>query len=152
MIFNRCHIGCAFTWAGFVCSISFMEAWIKFTAPGVDLSTGLAIGQVVFNALNRVELVFALVIASHACLNWRVVPGIFELVSAVVILLIQTFVLLPAMSARIDLRLSGVTPAPSSLHYWYVSMEVVKVLAIFIYGFKQLKNGNIIINSGSDRR
>ena len=51
-----------FLWVGFVSAISFMEAWLKFTAPGVTLTTGLAIGQVVFGALNRVELIVAIIL------------------------------------------------------------------------------------------
>lgn len=42
-------------WVGLVCAISFMEAWLKFQAPGVTLTIGLSIGMKVFTALNRVE-------------------------------------------------------------------------------------------------
>ena len=43
-------------WLGFVLSISFMEAWLKFQAEGVTQIIGLSIGRLVFNALNKVEL------------------------------------------------------------------------------------------------
>jgi uncharacterized membrane protein (DUF485 family) len=52
---------CTFLWIGFVCAISFMEAWLKFRAPGITVPLGLGIGRLIFNALNKVELVFALV-------------------------------------------------------------------------------------------
>jgi uncharacterized membrane protein (DUF485 family) len=39
---------CVFLCIGFVGAISFMEAWIKFRAPGVTLSIGLGIGKLVF--------------------------------------------------------------------------------------------------------
>ncbi len=55
---------CVFMWMGFICAISFMEAWLKFRAPGVTVPIGLGIGKLVFGALNRVEWVFALVILS----------------------------------------------------------------------------------------
>ena len=45
-------------WLGFVLSISFMEAWLKFQAEGVTQIIGLSIGRLVFNALNKVELFF----------------------------------------------------------------------------------------------
>lgn len=48
-----------FLWIGFVCAISFMEAWLKFQAPGITVPLGLGIGRLVFNALNTVEWVFA---------------------------------------------------------------------------------------------
>lgn len=45
-----------FLWLGFVFAISFMEAWIKFRAPGMTLQIGLGIGRLVFNALNKIEI------------------------------------------------------------------------------------------------
>ena len=44
-------------WLGFVCAISFVEAPLKFKAPGVELKHALSIGRLVFHALNRVELI-----------------------------------------------------------------------------------------------
>ena len=37
-----------YLWIGFVCAISFMEAWLKFRAPGVNLQIGLGIGRLNF--------------------------------------------------------------------------------------------------------
>ena len=54
-----------FIWLGFVGAISFMEAWIKFQAPGVTLPVGLGIGRLVFAALNKVEWVLLLVHFGH---------------------------------------------------------------------------------------
>jgi hypothetical protein len=45
--------------AGMVLAISFLETPLKFRAPDVDLPTGLAIGRLVFRALNTAEIVFA---------------------------------------------------------------------------------------------
>ena len=49
----------AFTWLGMVLAISFLEAPLKFRAPGVTLPLGLGIGRIVFRALNLVEAVLA---------------------------------------------------------------------------------------------
>jgi hypothetical protein len=61
----------AFVWLGMVLAISFLEAPLKFRAPEVTLRIGLAIGQLVFGALNSVAVVFAAtlivcVIIAHA--------------------------------------------------------------------------------------
>ena len=53
-------IALTFLWIGFVCAISFMEAWLKFQAPEVTLSIGLGIGRLVFQTLNKIEWVFAI--------------------------------------------------------------------------------------------
>ena len=42
----------AFVWLGMVLAISFIEAPLKFRAPGVTLAIGLGIGRLVFRALN----------------------------------------------------------------------------------------------------
>ncbi|KAJ3081379.1 hypothetical protein HK102_002390 [Quaeritorhiza haematococci] len=46
-------------WLGFVLSISFMEAWVKFHAPTPSRSHLLDVGRHVFSALNKVEVVVA---------------------------------------------------------------------------------------------
>ena len=38
-------LGVSFIWLGFVGAISFMEAWLKFCAPGVTRPIGLGIGK-----------------------------------------------------------------------------------------------------------
>src|SRR4029453_7982569 len=46
-------------WLGMVLAISFLEAPLKFRAPGITVSLGLGIGRLVFRALNIVEAVLA---------------------------------------------------------------------------------------------
>lgn len=62
-------LAAAYLWIGFVGAISFMEAWIKFRAPGVNLQIGLGIGRLVFNALNKVEWIFAIAIIAGIFLS-----------------------------------------------------------------------------------
>ena len=45
-----------FVWLGMVLAISFLEAPLKFRAPGVTLQLGLGIGRLVFRALNACGL------------------------------------------------------------------------------------------------
>lgn len=133
-------IALLFIWVGFVCAISFMEAWLKFTAPGVSLVTGLSIGRVVFGALNKVELLLATVVGLIILKNRAttlLAEGFFLL--SVAILLVQTFLLLPFLSSRIDIYLSGATPQPSRMHAVYVALELLKVLSLTIYGFNNLR-------------
>ena len=48
-----------FTWLGMVIAISFIEAPLKFRAPGVTLPIGLGIGRLVFRALNTTEAILS---------------------------------------------------------------------------------------------
>src|SRR4051794_8321171 len=48
-----------FVWLGMVLAISFVEAPLKFRAPGVTLQIGLGIGRMVFRVLNGIEVALA---------------------------------------------------------------------------------------------
>ncbi|MEZ4911510.1 MAG: hypothetical protein R2774_11705 [Saprospiraceae bacterium] len=134
-----------FLWIGFVCVICFMEAYLKFHAPGITLPLGLDVGRVVFNALNSVEWVFEMVIFisivwnSAEVLDWQ---SIFFVV-LLILLLIQTFWLLPALDIRAELYISGQIAPASNLQFYYLGMEIVKVASLTIFGLKKFKNTTI---------
>lgn len=129
-----------FLWIGFLLAISFMESWLKFDAPGVTLEIGLSIGNLVFNALNKVELtlVFLLILLSFYLGNKSFYKDIFFLIPVVVVM-IQTFVLLPQMDQRVALILQKEVLQPSNLHYYYVGGEVLKLTSLFVLGIKLIK-------------
>lgn len=146
--------GTFFFWAGFVCSISFMEAWLKFQAPGVTLPVGLSIGKLIFTALNRMEwvFVFLLLIWTVPGVKYLAVKFIWLFAVVLFILTIQTFILLPLLNERAELIIAGGTPEESSVHMLFGIAEVVKVLVLLYLGFysyklfnskrkKDLKNG-----------
>ena len=56
-------VALTFIWLGMVLAISFLEAPMKFRAPGVTLQIGLGIGRLVFRALNTAEVLIAVGIA-----------------------------------------------------------------------------------------
>lgn len=125
-----------FLWIGFVCAISFMEAWIKFRAPGVTLPIGLSIGRLVFSALNKVEWVFAIAILIE--IIWSKVK-LFRIAHwtyfiPLMILMVQTWILLPRLDARALLHIQHEVLAPSNLHFYYVAIEIIKVLSLFVWG------------------
>ena len=54
-------VAAIFVWLGMVFAISFLEAPLKFRAPGITIPLGLGIGRLVFRALNICEVVLAAV-------------------------------------------------------------------------------------------
>jgi hypothetical protein len=114
-------------WLGMVLAISFLEAPLKFGAPGVTLPIGLGIGRRVFKALNGVEIVLAVVllvailIAKPSTVVWTLV-----LVAAAV-LAIQVIFVRPPLTKRSNRVLAGETLPRSNMHYVYVAFELVKV-------------------------
>src|SRR5699024_10868261 len=58
-------------WIGLIIGISFIEAPLKFTAPGITIPLGLGIGRRVFLAMNIVEVVLAIVLLIALISLWR---------------------------------------------------------------------------------
>ncbi|MCB0539393.1 MAG: hypothetical protein KDE33_17905 [Bacteroidetes bacterium] len=134
-------IAAVFVWIGFVGAISFMEAWLKFRAPGITLPLGLGIGRLVFGALNKVELVLAItIIASmlYSGLKGFEWGHLFFLIPFLIVL-IQSIWLLPALDARAEMHIQGLTVPPSNLHIYYVTLEIIKVVCLVLFGIKSFK-------------
>ncbi len=135
------NIASIFLWIGFVCAISFMEAWLKFRAPNVTLPLGLGIGRLVFSALNKVEIILALIIILNIAWNGEQLTSqkLFLLVPFIM-LFVQTIWLLPTLDARAELHIQGKEVAKSFHHLYYVGMEVIKVVFLFLFGISLLKS------------
>ncbi|KAA2240725.1 hypothetical protein F0L74_31785 [Chitinophaga agrisoli] len=132
---------CTFTWTGFVCGISFLEAWLKFRAPGITLPIGLGIGRLVFGALNKVEWVFAVIVTLSAILYGGPLlrlPHLYLLV-ILTVLLLQTCWLLPALDARAELQIHHQPVTNSYLHFYFIGAEFIKTLLLIAYGLSLFK-------------
>ncbi|ASR00881.1 hypothetical protein RVF83_06240 [Gordonia rubripertincta] len=124
-----------FVWLGMVFAISFLEAPLKFRAPGVTLPIGLGIGRLVFRALNAAEVVWAVAILIAVVLgSW---PGVATPIAAgvaIAALVIQLVAVRPALAKRSDAVLAGHEGPRSSAHLVYVAVEVIKVAALIWLG------------------
>ncbi len=133
-----------FIWIGFVGAISFMEAWLKFRAPGITLPLGLGIGRLVFNALNKVEWVLAFIVILNLIIAHT---EIFTLKNItyfipVFILLLQSFWLLPKLDARAELYITGQNIPESNVHLVYIILEIIKAICLFIYSVTLFRVNN----------
>ena len=121
-------------WIGMIVSISFMEAWMRFRAPGITLSSGLAIGKLVFSALNRMEWVAAGVICFVILLSGKSSKRRNMLVVVpVLVLTIQTVWLLPELDKRAGKIIAGLPVGPSNLHAIFIACEVTKVVSLIVF-------------------
>ncbi|QIM19807.1 hypothetical protein G7066_11740 [Leucobacter coleopterorum] len=125
-------------WFGMIAAISFIEAPLKFQAPGITIPLGLGIGRLVFATLNIVEGVILLAltllsfwpesarIAGSRLLVWFGVVCVFAAKVAFV---------RPPLNTRTDEVLAGAAPGQSPWHYIYIvcdaaTMVLVLVLAV----------------------
>ena len=127
-----------FVWLGMVVAISFLEAPLKFRAPGVTPRIGLGIGRLVFRALNVAEaglaavLVVALLLAPAGPIVGAAVA------TAVGALGVQVLAVRPRLGRRSTAVLAGADLPRSRSHLVYIALEVVKVLALAATGVSLL--------------
>lgn len=142
------RIAIVFVWVGFVCAISFMEAWLKFQAPGITTKLGLGIGQLVFGMLNKVELTSAALIVLSLILYKpkKLLKESYYLFIALALLIVESVWLLPALDARATLIIEGEILTESMLHLYYVLFEIIKTVCLVMYGMKLLKRMQINSN------
>jgi hypothetical protein len=107
---------------------------LKFRAPGVTVRIGLGIGRLVFRGLNVAEVVSAIVLLIAVALGKPPGRVVASVMAAIVALVVQVAVLRPLLTARSDRVLVGEEVPHSPGHYWYVGLEVVKVVALFTSG------------------
>ena len=137
---NTAHavaVAVTFTWLGMVVAISFIEAPVKFRAPGVTLQIGLGIGRLVFRVLNACELVLGTVVVIALLVGDPLRGATFALGVAVLALLVQLVAIRPALTRRSDAVLAapeGIDGPGSRAHLWYVGAEVVKLVALLVGG------------------
>ncbi|MGH3969818.1 MAG: hypothetical protein ACRDTV_17285, partial [Mycobacterium sp.] len=119
---------------GMVLAISFLEAPLKFRAPGVTRQIGLGIGRLVFRALNTVEVVFAVVILVAAVASAPRIGVTVAFVVAFATLGLQLGAVRPRLNRRSDQVLAGLDAPRSRGHYVYVGLELVKVAGLLAAG------------------
>ena len=121
-------------WLGMVLAISFLEAPLKFRAKGLELPVGLAIGRIVFRALNIAEVGWAVVIA--LCLTIAGPSGPVLVLAAVtaVLLGVQLLLVRPRLNQRSARVLAGQDAPRSRAHHAYIGLEALKLAALVALG------------------
>lgn len=129
------------SWLGLIIGISFIEAPLKFTAPGITIPLGLGIGRRVFLAMNIVEVALGLVLLVALIAIWRdhrhqELPGFgrmqFYSLIALGLLLVKTVIIRPLLAVHSDRVLAGTFEGGSSTHYYYIGVEVLLCAALVL--------------------
>ncbi|MEU9244768.1 hypothetical protein [Streptomyces shenzhenensis] len=127
-----------FLWLGMVLAISFLEAPLKFRAPGVTIPIGLGIGRMVFRALNLVEVVLAVVVVAAVAVGGPSAAVVVLTGAVAVLLAVQLGVVRPRLNRRSDRVLAGEELPRSRGHVYYVAFEIAKVIALTALGISLL--------------
>ena len=117
-------------WLGMVLAISFLEAPLKFRAPGITVPLGLGIGRLVFRALNSAEIsIAALLIVAILIVAPGPAPATW-LGIALAILTGQLLVIRPQLTRRSDRVLAGADLPRSHAHFCYIGLEIAKAVTL----------------------
>lgn len=122
-------------WIGMLVAISFLEAPLKFQAPGITIPLGLGIGRLVFGALNLVEalLLVLLTVVTFWPRAARVARDrIWWWAALAAVFLFKVAVVRPPLNARTDLVLAGAEPGQSIWHYVYIACDVATLALLFV--------------------
>ena len=141
-------------WFGMVAAISFIEAPLKFQAPGITIPLGLGIGRLVFLALNIAEglLLLAITILSFWPAAARIARArIGWWVALAAVYIVKIAVVRPPLNARTDLVLAGADPGQSPWHYIYIVFDVATLLLLVILSVQAARGIVGAVRSGEDR-
>lgn len=130
-------VAAIFVWLGMVVAISFLEAPLKFRAPGITIQLGLGIGRLVFRALNMCEVVLAATALVGVVLGRAPAAVLIALGVAVIALGAQVVGVRPVLTRRSDAVLADASVAESGrshAHIAYVGFELAKVVALLVGG------------------
>ena len=118
---------------GAIVAISFLEAPLKFQAPGITIPLGLGIGRLVFTALNILTGVALAVLAVVSVRRPRAGRSSLALLGAVwAVYLVEVAVIRPVLNRRSDLVIAGAeAPGTDWAHYAYIAADVT-VLALLV--------------------
>ncbi|WP_111720800.1 hypothetical protein [Homoserinimonas sp. OAct 916] len=120
-------------WLGLIIGISFLEAPLKFQAPGITIELGLGIGRLVFFAMNITALVLAVLLTvamirpRASKLQWRLLLALW------VVLLTEVLLIRPPLNARTDALLAGQDTAGSLWHYLYIAADGTLFVLLIIF-------------------
>ena len=137
-------------WAGMLL-FNIMSIPLRFGAPSLKEAVtpelgraiSLDIGRVTFLALSKVEMVWSLAtllllfVARPFSKIPRPIITFFALVWPIVLL--QGFVLIPALAARSQMIMKGQTPPPAPYHMLYSTTEIIKLVSLIILGVLLIK-------------
>lgn len=122
-------------WFGMVAAISFIEAPLKFQAPGITIPLGLGIGRLVFFALNIAEaaLLVALTVLSFWPRAARIAGArIGWWIALVLVFVFKIAVVRPPLNARTYLVLRGADPGQSPWHYVYIACDLATMALLIV--------------------
>ncbi len=120
-------------WLGLLIGLAFIEAPLKFQAPGITVPLGLGIGRLVFFALETASWILLFVMTALAFVRPRMGRGDGAVLAALwLVMAIQSIAIRPALNVRSDAVIAGTDAGGSWLHYGYIVTDVALLVLLVV--------------------
>jgi len=126
-------------WFGMTAGVSLLATPVRFSAATITRPIALDVGQVVFAALNKAELIALVLLLIVVRVSGRAKSLWAGCAALALILLTQAMWLLPELSARTQQIIAGAEPAPSYVHGAYSILELSKLILLLYLGFRSMQ-------------
>ena len=123
-------------WVGLIVGISFIATPVKFRAENLELGVALDIGRHTFNLFNSIEWILLLALIVLFLIRTSSKLQLWPVAALLVIVLLQTFWILPELVARTEAVIEGNPMPPSFHHNFYAVLEVIKLLILMYISIK----------------
>lgn len=133
-------------WANLVLGVSLIAASAKFLAPSLSLAVALDVGKHTFHVLLGIEWTVAMIISALVLsVGYRNVSRVnLVLIGlAVLILVTDSFVLIPTLDLRVDTIMAGGSVPPSQLHIIYIVLDVLKIILLSTLAWRIIRCGGL---------
>jgi hypothetical protein len=131
-------------WSGFSMALAFLEAPIKFQAPGITLPLGLGIGKLVFHASHLVQVGFLVLLGLYSFMQekMRWCMPIFLFIGVATCFLFQHLYCLPKLDLRADeIIAQNILQSHFSItHQLYVLCEIFKNICLWLCAYLAYKH------------
>ena len=122
----------ALLWCGLLLGVSFVATPAKFMAPSLSLAVALDVGRQTFAVMNKVEWLFVAVLLALILTGSRSWLGAIAAGVVALLVLAETFWLLPQLDRRVALVMEGQQLPASGMHSLYVLFELTKLVALAV--------------------
>jgi hypothetical protein len=129
----------SFTWLGMTAGVSLLATPLRFSAETVTRPVALDVGRVVFDGLNKAELIMLVIVLVQLRVSGTAKALWVPVFLLALILVAQASWLLPELSARTDVVIAGGEPPPSIAHAAYSTLELAKLALLAFTGFRSLQ-------------
>lgn len=117
-------------WTGLLLGVSFIATPVKFMAPNLSMAVALEVGKATFHIFNKIEWAMLLLTIFAAYLHTSHTLKFWLLGILTLLMILESFWLLPALDTRADLVIAGGFAIPGKLHWFYVIADVLKLITL----------------------